>query len=166
MQLLAVGHNVSKRVEVSEVFHWQVDQRQQPVNGVCVDAQAHSGMSLCCHEPVRTGAPGVGVWIKQGLLTHCTRLHKVLPSVTLTSIHYSSLSDGKLGIWMIPMCSIWIVIGNYLGVVGQNRSSFSGSLLETKGFSTMTGKNTHGRQSLQICSFAIQTCYFYNILIF
>lgn len=82
---------------------------------------------------------------KQGLLTHCTRSHKVLPSVTLTSIHYSSLSDGKLGIWMILMCSIWIAIGNYLGVEGQNRSSFSGSLLETKGFSTMTGKNTHGR---------------------
>lgn len=61
IQLLAVGHNVSKRVEVSEVFHWQVDQWQQPVNGVRVGAQTHSGMSLCCHEPVRTGAPDVGV---------------------------------------------------------------------------------------------------------
>lgn len=61
IQLLAIGYNVSKRVEVSKVFHWQVDQRQQPVNGVLVDAQTHFGMNLCHHEPVRARASDVSV---------------------------------------------------------------------------------------------------------
>lgn len=80
IQLLIVGHNVSKRVKVSKVFHWQVDQRQQPVNGVLVGAQTHFGMSLCRHEPVRTRASDVRVWINK-VFTHLTQCYSVFSSL-------------------------------------------------------------------------------------
>lgn len=52
VQLLSVGHDVPQRVEVSGVLDGDVNQRQQPVDGVHIGAQIHLGVSLCHQQPV------------------------------------------------------------------------------------------------------------------
>lgn len=135
VQLLSVGHNISQRVEVSGVFNGKVDERQQPVDGVNIRTQIHLGVSLCHQQPVVAKTPN----LKQRITEHqrhntwshfvknITRcLSCYLPAFSLVSINKVNKGNKKKV--------------TDLGVVVQNLSPFSGSLVETKGFSTVTGK--------------------------
>lgn len=118
VQPLPVGHYVSQRVEIPGVLHWQVDQWQQSVDGAHVSTQIHLGMSLSQQQPV------------QAETTHTSPL---TPSSNVTS-HFTQ--------YYMFVKAPGDKCVKYLGVVGQNLSPFSGSLLVTKGFSIVTGKNT------------------------
>lgn len=56
VQLLAVGHDVGQRVEVSAVLHWQVEQRQQPLHAGAVATHTHLGVGLRQQQPVEAAA--------------------------------------------------------------------------------------------------------------
>lgn len=62
VQLLSVGHNISQRVEVCEVFNRQVNHRQQPVYGVHVSTQTHLGMSLWQQQSEVAETADTGLW--------------------------------------------------------------------------------------------------------
>lgn len=125
IQLLPVGHNVSQRVEIGRVLRRQVHQRQQPVDRVHVRAQQHPGMRLDHQQPVRADRTRrhFRPWL------HYPWIPPVLHNFSAELPHCSSAVRDKLD-------KQWGKC--YLGVAGQNLS-FSGSLLETKGFSTVTG---------------------------
>lgn len=71
VQPLPVGHNVSQRVEISGVLHWQVDEWQQPVDGVHVSAQTHLGMSLRHQHPVEAETADTSPLTPSLNITHC-----------------------------------------------------------------------------------------------
>lgn len=61
VQLLPVGHNVSQRVEISGVLHWQVDQWQHPVDSIHISTQRHLGMSLRHQQPIEAETTNTGL---------------------------------------------------------------------------------------------------------
>lgn len=73
IQPLPVGHNVSQRVEISGVLHWQVDQWQQPVDSVRVSTKVHLGMSLGHQQPVGAETADAGPE-PTSRLTHLLRI--------------------------------------------------------------------------------------------
>ena len=70
--------------------------------------------------------------ITHGYIISYTALHRV----NITTLQVSKSTTG----WGLFFCITSIERVNYLGVVGQNLSPFSGSLVATKGFSMTTEK--------------------------
>lgn len=101
-----------------------MNQWQQPVDGIHIRTHIHLRMSLHYQQPV--DADTADVAFKPASRS---KLHTLRPPIL-----YSFTVP-------LPLRHLEVLEAIYLGVVGQYLSPFSGSLLETNGFSIMTAKN-------------------------